>query len=95
LDTRERPDQLQADGQPGRKGPFYAQDYSRMMSNTAIRARKLAKPSWGINGRDDTDFGELLREEEVLNKTIDFSFKYHYVDRGDWGLAENILPRKK
>jgi hypothetical protein len=69
----------------GRKGPFYAQDYSRMMSNTAARARKLAKPTWSSEtGRNDADFWELLVEEETLNRTIDFSFKYHYVGEGDW-----------
>jgi hypothetical protein len=70
----------------GRKGPFYAQDYSRMMSNTAARARKLAKPTWSAEaGRNDADFWELLVEEEKLNATIDFTFKYHYIGEGDWG----------
>ena len=70
----------------GRKGPFYAQDYSRMMSNTAARARKLAKPTWSTDtGRGDSDFWELLKEEEHLNKTIDFSFKYRYQGTGNWG----------
>jgi hypothetical protein len=70
----------------GRKGPFYAQDYSRMMSNTAARARKLAKPTWSAAaGRNDADFWELLVEEEKLNAAIDFTFKYHYVGEGDWG----------
>ena len=70
----------------GRKGPFYAQDYSRMMSNTASRARKLAKPTWSSDtGRGDSDFWELLKEEEHLNKTIDFSFKYNYQGTGNWG----------
>tara|TARA_R110000868_G_scaffold102091_1_gene281113 strand:- start:50252 stop:52381 length:2130 start_codon:yes stop_codon:yes gene_type:complete len=69
----------------GRKGPFYAQDYSRMMSNTAKRARRIAKPSWDLEtGRDDNDFGELLNEEDELNKTIDFSFNYRYVNKGNW-----------
>jgi len=75
----------------GRKGPFYAQDYSRITSNTAIRARKLAKPSWGDSGRSGQDFSDLLAEEELLNKTVDFSFVYHYKDKGDWGDYENYL----
>jgi hypothetical protein len=70
----------------GRKGPFYAQDFSRMQSNTAKRARRLAKPSWSVDsGRNDAEFGDLLKEEEHYNATIDFSFKYHYVGTGDWG----------
>jgi hypothetical protein len=74
----------------GRKGPFYAQDYSRLQSNTAARARKLAKPDWSVeSGRNDADFWELLVEEEKLNATVDFSFKYHYVGEGDWSNFED------
>jgi hypothetical protein len=70
----------------GRKGPFYAQDYSRLQSNTSKRARKLARPSWDINeGRSGQDFTDLLEEEKILNETIDFSFKLHWVNSGDWG----------
>ena len=69
----------------GRKGPFFAQDYSRMMSNTAKRARKLAKPTWSDDtGRGDSDFGDLLNEEHVLNNTIDFTFQYRYRGTGNW-----------
>lgn len=71
---------------PGdRTGPFYAQDYSRMQSNTAKRARKLAKPEWDIEtGRDDKEFWQILEEENVLNKTIDFSFDYQFKGTGNW-----------
>ena len=69
----------------GRKGPFYAQDYSRIQANTAKRARKLAKVDWSEEeGRSGQDFTDLLNEEEMLNDTIDFSFEYHYVGGGDW-----------
>lgn len=69
----------------GRKGPFYAQDYSRLQSNTTKRARKLAKPSWSNEaGRDGQDFTDLLNEEQFLNETIDFSFKLHWVESGTW-----------
>ena len=70
----------------GRKGAFYAQDYSRMQSNTATRARKLAKPLWdNVDGRNGQEFMDLLNEEEKFNKTIDFTFNYHYVGKGNWG----------
>jgi hypothetical protein len=70
----------------GRKGPFYAQDYSRLQSNTSKRARKLAKPNWDEEeGRSGQDFTDLLNEEAHLNANIDFSFEYHYVGEGDWG----------
>lgn len=74
------------DGRPeDRKGPFYAQDYSRMQSNAALRARKLAKPDWDHNeGRSQSDFGDLLSEEEFLNENIDFSFEYEFKDKGEW-----------
>jgi hypothetical protein len=46
----------------------------------------LAKPTWSTDtGRGDSDFWELLKEEEHLNKTIDFSFKYRYQGTGNWG----------
>ena len=77
-DDRERPPE-------GRKGPFFAQDYSRLKSNTAARARTLAKPEWGSDGRDGQDFTDLLVEEAVLNSTIDFSFEHKYIGSGDWG----------
>ena len=69
----------------GRKGPFYAQDYSRLQANTVKRARKLARPKWSdTEGRSGQDFTDLLNEEDHLNKTIDFSFNIHYVGTGDW-----------
>lgn len=82
-DTREDPE---------RKGAFFAQDYSRMQSNTAKRARKLAKPSWDRDaGRSDTDFADLLDEEAYLNKHIDFSFSYKYRGTGKWDRHSNRI----
>lgn len=70
----------------GRKGPFYAQDYSRIQANTAKRARKLARPDWDVEaGRSGQDFSDLLKEESYLNKKIDFSFEHQYIGSGDWG----------
>ncbi len=78
LDERERPPE-------GRKGPFYAQDYSRLQSNTSKRARKLAKPEWSTTeGRSGQDFADLLDEEVYLNATIDFSFHLDWQGSGDW-----------
>jgi len=71
---------------PDRCGPFYFQDFTRLKSNTAARARKLAKPEWSTeHGRSDMEFWELIQEEFKLNKEIDFSFEHHYQDTGDWG----------
>lgn len=85
----EQVDNPQDDRDPppiGRKGPFYAQDYSRIQSNTAKRARKIAKPSWSVDsGRSDREFAELLAEEEYLNRTVDFSFVFNYRGSGHWG----------
>ena len=69
----------------GRKGPFFAQDYSRMQSNSARRARKLAKPVWSEEtGRDGGEFTQLLEEEQFLNENIDFTFKHTYISTGQW-----------
>lgn len=81
----EQVDNIFDDREPPRKGPFYAQDYSRLQSNTTKRARKLAKPTWSDEkGRSGEDFMNLLDEEKMLNETIDFSFKLHWVESGDW-----------
>jgi hypothetical protein len=78
-----------------------------MMSNTAKRARKLAKPTWDAEqGRDGQDFTDLLNEEEYLNKNVDFSFEYHYIGYGNWGnykefevevsnVARDVIPEKE
>ena len=76
----------------GRKGPFYAQDYSRWQSNTVKRARKLAKPKWSNEtGRDDNDFWQLLEEEKELNETIDFSFHLQWQGTGDWSNYQDYI----
>ena len=77
---------------PERMGAFYAQDYSRLQSNSAKRARKLAKPEWDLDdGRDDNQFWEMLQEEKHLNDTIDFSFKYTYINTGKWERNSNEI----
>jgi len=95
----ENPDDIYYPRPKSRKGPFYAQDYSRMTSNTAIRARKLARPTWDIEtGRSDKEFMHLIKEESFLNKTIDFSFNYKYIGNGSWGDYKNYtveIPNKK
>lgn len=72
-----------------RQGPFFAQDFSNMTSNAAVRARKLAKPSWGMQGRSGHDYTKLFEEENQLNKSVDWSFEYQYVDQGDWSNFNN------
>jgi len=67
-----------------RQGPFFAQDFSKMDSNPAIRARKLSKPSWGIDGRSNDDYSKLFAEEDKLNKEVDWSFNYEWKGTGKW-----------
>ena len=67
-----------------RHGPFFAQEFSRMNGNAATRARKLAKPSWGDNGRSNSEFNDLLNEESYLNATVGWSFNWSWVGTGDW-----------
>ena len=72
-----------------RQGPFFAQDFSNMTSNAAVRARKLAKPVWGIEGRTGNDYSKLFDEENTLNKLINWSFEYSYKSQGDWSNYDN------
>jgi hypothetical protein len=67
-----------------RQGPFSAQDFSTMTSNASVRARQLAKPSWGISGRTGKDYTDLFAEETNLNKTVDWSFKHAWSGTGTW-----------
>lgn len=68
-----------------RQGPFFAQDFSNMTSNAAIRAKRLAKPKWGLAPRSADDYNELFAEEKLLNKTIDWTFNFHWSGKGNWG----------
>jgi hypothetical protein len=74
----------QETGDPNRKGPFVAQDYSRVKSQSSTRARKIAKPEWGEEGRSNEQFAKLLKEEEILNKTVDLTFNHSWQGRGNW-----------
>jgi len=67
-----------------RHGPFYAQEYSHMKGNAAVRARQLAKPIWGIDGRTHEQFDELLNEEFFLNQTTEWSFNWKWSGSGKW-----------
>jgi hypothetical protein len=67
-----------------RHGPFFAQEFSRMQGNAAIRARKLAKPKWGEKGRSHEDFDNLLNEEFYLNQITDWNFNWSWQGSGDW-----------
>lgn len=83
--TQINPDPATDHREPEYQGPFIAQEYSRIKSASATRARKLAKPIWGEEGRNDLHFWELLTEERVLNRTINFSFEHSWNGTGDWG----------
>lgn len=72
----------------GPRTPFFAQDYSRVQLNTAVRSRKFAKPKWGDEGRNHEEFMALLEEERMLNSTIDFTFEHTWEDSGYWGDSE-------
>ncbi len=76
-----------------RQGPFFAQDFSNMTSNASIRARKLARPVWGMEGRSGADYTKLFNEESELNKTIDWTFKYQWKGQGDWAnVTQHEVP---
>lgn len=81
-----------------RRGPFFAQEFSRMTSNAAMRAKKLAKPKWGEHGRNQKEFQDLLDEEAFLNQTVNWSFDFKWKGTGDWSdykKFEVSLPNNK
>ena len=50
-----------------------------------LRARKLAKPEWGIDGITEDGYKELCLKMEELNKTLDLSFNINDTIQGNWG----------
>lgn len=67
-----------------RQGPFFAQEFSRMDSNPAKRARKLARPSWGMEGRSNNEFHAMINEEYKLNSSIKWTFNHKWTGTGKW-----------
>jgi hypothetical protein len=76
LDTRDKDDPVY--------GAFFPQDYSDYESNAAKRAKRLAKPSWGMGTRSEEDWNALMSEAITLNREIDFTFYYEYKGSGKW-----------
>lgn len=83
LDDRDKDDPLY--------GPFFPQDYSYMESNAALRARRLAKPEWGMGSRRQEDWDEMMVEAMDLNRDIDFTFSHHYKGSGKWSRTEHNI----
>jgi len=79
--------------EPEFRGPFMAQDYSWIKSPSATRARRIAKPSWGEDGRNQKQFENLVNDEILHNQTVDFTFNYEWQGHGEWTLASNHSSR--
>lgn len=65
--------------------PFKFINFGHDNSNTAIRARKLAKI------QNEVDVEKLKEVESELNNTIDFSFTYKNTIDGNWGVKVKSL----
>ena len=65
--------------------PFKVLDFSHIQLNAAKRARKIAQPRWGENGRDGHEFQFLQAEEKRMNLELDLSFEYKWSGGGYWG----------
>ena len=52
------------------------------------RARKLAKPDWGVEGVGEEEYKEIVSEVDRLNREVDLSFEVHETLEGDWGVKE-------
>ena len=62
-----------------------------MESNAALRARRLAKPEWGMGSRRQEDWDEMMVEAMDLNRDIDFTFSHHYRGSGKWSRTEHNI----
>jgi anaerobic magnesium-protoporphyrin IX monomethyl ester cyclase len=64
--------------------PFKFLDFSHNNLNASKRARKIAKPRWGENGRTSEEFQEMMALQDKLNAEIDYSFEYEWEGTGKW-----------
>jgi len=67
------------------KNPFKFVNFGNDKSNTAIRARELAKI------KSEVDIEYLKSKENEMNNTIDFSFEYKNVVKGTWKQKKSLL----
>ena len=65
--------------------PWCAIDFGRTNSNSAIRARRLARPNLvdASNGLNDNDWQRIQAQHAELSK-LDLSFACHWVQQGTW-----------
>lgn len=69
------------------KWPFGIVDYSKHDSNSALRAKQLAKPEWGM-GEMPEDMRKAIRKEaDRLNQEVDFSFDLKWKQKGNWHVS--------
>lgn len=73
------------------ENPFDVFDLSNLEYTATKRARKLAKPSWGMDGRNEEQINKLNQECDKLNKEIDFSFSYKDTIKGSWGIKKSLF----
>lgn len=64
--------------------PFKHFDFSKLDSDAAKRARKLAKSEFGMEGRPAESFVELEEHVMKLNREENLSFEYAYETSGKW-----------
>lgn len=73
------------------ENPFTPYDYFQETNTATLRARKFAKPEWGMDGKTDEQMEELKKECDRLNKEIDFSFSYKDTIKGSWGIKKSLF----
>jgi len=55
------------------------------------RARKHARPEWGIDGISEEKYEELIEEVDRLNKEVDLSFNIKDVVKGNWAIKKTLF----
>jgi len=71
--------------------PFNVLDYSHEKSQVIERARKFAKPIWGDGSRTKKEVALLHKQNQILNKTKDFSFVFDFDTKGNWDESSKSL----
>lgn len=73
------------------ENPFTPYDYFQENNTATLRARKFAKPEWGMGGKTDEEMDALKVECDRLNNEVDFSFSYSDTIKGSWGVKKSLF----
>lgn len=68
----------------------FPDEYYEKPNAGVLRARKLANPSWGMEGITDSLQEEFRKQVEINNSNTDLSFEFNDELNGSWGVKNKV-----